>query len=313
MAFVEGFTLLEISQALERRDRAAFARMIGGHELDRIVNRLARACFHQIFVTGLFHGDPHPANIIVEPDGGIAFVDFGIFAELDREMRMRFVSYVERVAFGRLDEAFSHLAGLVKPSEGTDRRGFRRAAIAIMQDWYAASRDPRAHVALRLTAHHQGRMLDAMRRHHVRMPPNQLLFWRALAEVDATAHRLPIAFDLLSAMRAFFLESSMAPEARLVALLTPLLEAPSVPTFRQSLDRASRRLTGIAQGDRRLAVDRRGAHRRRSTQDRGVALVVALLVSVALLAGLHGETLLAAPDTGGPALTGAASAGGHVR
>lgn len=43
--------------------------------------------FHQIVVTGFFHGDPHPGNLHVAGDGRICFLDWGLAGQLTREMR----------------------------------------------------------------------------------------------------------------------------------------------------------------------------------------------------------------------------------
>jgi hypothetical protein len=71
----------------------------------------------------------------------------------------------------------------------------------------------------KLTTRLQGDMLDAMRRHSVRMRSNQILFWRALGVLDATANRLPIHFDLLLTVRTFFLSIRPHPLARVVSSL----------------------------------------------------------------------------------------------
>ena len=44
--------------------------------------------FHQIFRDGFFHGDPHPGNLMVEKDGTINVVDFGIMGRLDVQSRI---------------------------------------------------------------------------------------------------------------------------------------------------------------------------------------------------------------------------------
>ena len=212
MEFVEGYTLLEICQAAESGDSDGFVALLGNVDAVDAVNRLARACFYQIFVTGRFHGDPHPANVIIRRDGAVVFVDFGIFAELDAAMRDQFRAYVRHVAYGQIDEAFRRLAWLVPAGSKTCFRDYRRAASEIMHVWYAASRNPRAGVAERLVAGYQGSMFNIMRHQNIQMPTNQLLFWRALSQVDSIAHRLPIEFDLLEAMREFFRSQNLDAE-----------------------------------------------------------------------------------------------------
>ena len=42
-----------------------------------IASRLIEAFLHQIFDHGVFHADPHPGNILIEPDGTIVLIDLG--------------------------------------------------------------------------------------------------------------------------------------------------------------------------------------------------------------------------------------------
>jgi len=50
---------------------------------DTLVLRASRAFLHMIFRDGFFHCDPHPGNLIVEPDGRLAIIDFGMHERLD--------------------------------------------------------------------------------------------------------------------------------------------------------------------------------------------------------------------------------------
>lgn len=77
MEFVEG----------ERVDApGALARAgVSGREL---ADRLTHNYLKQLLWDGLFHADPHPGNLILQPDGTLVFVDFGMMGRLgpaDRE------------------------------------------------------------------------------------------------------------------------------------------------------------------------------------------------------------------------------------
>ena len=48
-----------------------------GFDREGIASRLIEAFLHQIFDAGVFHADPHPGNILVEPDGTIVLIDLG--------------------------------------------------------------------------------------------------------------------------------------------------------------------------------------------------------------------------------------------
>lgn len=46
-----------------------------------------RCSVDQLMTTGLFHSDPHRGNILKTPDGKLAFIDFGMMADIDEEDR----------------------------------------------------------------------------------------------------------------------------------------------------------------------------------------------------------------------------------
>ncbi|MEM9293566.1 MAG: AarF/UbiB family protein [Acidobacteriota bacterium] len=52
-----------------------------------LASRLARLTMRQVFRTGHFHGDPHPGNLLVEADGSIVYLDFGLTGQLERDRR----------------------------------------------------------------------------------------------------------------------------------------------------------------------------------------------------------------------------------
>ena len=54
---------------------------------DHVMTVASRVFLKQIFEHGFFHGDMHPGNMIVRPDGVLSPVDFGIMGRLDIETR----------------------------------------------------------------------------------------------------------------------------------------------------------------------------------------------------------------------------------
>jgi len=63
------------------------ALIAAGHNLTEVLTKAAAIFFKQVFRDGLFHGDQHPGNMWVDPDGNIVAVDFGIMGRLDRRTR----------------------------------------------------------------------------------------------------------------------------------------------------------------------------------------------------------------------------------
>lgn len=53
-----------------------------GHSLPAVARRIGGLYGAMIFELGFFHGDPHPGNLLVLPDGRIGLLDFGLCKEL---------------------------------------------------------------------------------------------------------------------------------------------------------------------------------------------------------------------------------------
>jgi hypothetical protein len=55
-----------------------------GVDRDLVARRFLRAMIKQVLVEGFFHGDPHPGNIVIDPETGVlTFLDLGLMGELD--------------------------------------------------------------------------------------------------------------------------------------------------------------------------------------------------------------------------------------
>jgi len=58
-----------------------------GHNPLDILKKTSESFFNQVFRDGLFHGDMHPGNLFVLPNGTVAVVDFGIMGRMDKATR----------------------------------------------------------------------------------------------------------------------------------------------------------------------------------------------------------------------------------
>ncbi|MCB9332066.1 MAG: AarF/ABC1/UbiB kinase family protein [Lewinellaceae bacterium] len=58
-------------------------------QIDRrdLAARLVHAYCHMLFKDGFYHADPHPGNILIEPDGTLVLLDFGATSRLSNAMR----------------------------------------------------------------------------------------------------------------------------------------------------------------------------------------------------------------------------------
>jgi ubiquinone biosynthesis protein len=66
----------------------------------RVVEELIHAAVKQVFVDGFFHGDPHPGNVLVDADGRVCLIDFGLTGRLDPAQREDLVTLILAVILG---------------------------------------------------------------------------------------------------------------------------------------------------------------------------------------------------------------------
>lgn len=86
MEFIKGDSAGKVQQDAALRQK---------YDLDKIARYGVDALLHQIFITGFFHADPHPGNIILLPGEQICFIDFGMMgriAEKERRVFLRTLS-----------------------------------------------------------------------------------------------------------------------------------------------------------------------------------------------------------------------------
>ncbi|MFH1340641.1 MAG: AarF/UbiB family protein [Pseudomonadota bacterium] len=93
------------------------------------------AYLHQIFVLGVFHGDPHPGNLFITAEGRICFHDFGLVGFLDSATRRKLAAFTN--AFIRQDADWLLDAAIDLGVFGgkMDRSEFRRGLAEIITDY----------------------------------------------------------------------------------------------------------------------------------------------------------------------------------
>lgn len=61
----------------------------------KLGQHLADAVLKMILIDGFFHGDLHPGNIFVTPEGGVTFIDFGLVGKLNSRRQDEIVGLVQ--------------------------------------------------------------------------------------------------------------------------------------------------------------------------------------------------------------------------
>jgi ubiquinone biosynthesis protein len=128
LEYIEGVQLADLDlEATPLEERRALA------------YRATQAWMQMIFRHGFFHGDPHPANVLVLPDGRIGLVDFGLVGKLTDEDMSRLTRLFIDAATENVDALPRRLGelGVRYPKEREEE--FRSALRDLYYRYYGAS------------------------------------------------------------------------------------------------------------------------------------------------------------------------------
>ena len=154
---------------------------------DVLASRLLQSFLDQVLRDGLYHADPHPGNIFVDPTGRLWFLDFGAVGRLSplvleslQEMAIGF-QLNDPVVLAR---ATSNLAG---GDEGGDSRALEAdIGLVLTEGLGSGSFDPQA----------MSLMLEVMQRHGLEVPGAMTVLSRALLTLEGTLRTIDPSFNI---------------------------------------------------------------------------------------------------------------------
>jgi ubiquinone biosynthesis protein len=170
-----------------------------GFDMEAVGSAYLRVAYDMLFVHGFFHGDLHPGNVLVLPDGRLGLLDFGMVGSLTREMR---------------NNVLSILMGAQRGDYRTIARLFYEIAIKDQRvDYPAMERDSIAVLERNLTSDSMrdiqiGRLVtdlaDGAARHGARVPIGYTMFFKALLTSEGLAKSLLHEQNPIAAAEPYF-------------------------------------------------------------------------------------------------------------
>jgi ubiquinone biosynthesis protein len=96
-------------------------------EVDRklLARRILDESFHELFSDGIFHGDPHPGNVIVLPGNRLGLIDFGLVGRLSKGMQESIIVLVLAIGLRDPDTVARLLYKVGVPDERINLNRFR--------------------------------------------------------------------------------------------------------------------------------------------------------------------------------------------
>ncbi len=162
-----------------------------GFDLQQVAKNVIEASFRQLFEDGLFHGDPHPGNILVLPGDRIALVDFGLVGRLSRAQQEALVTLIVAVALRDPDTVARVLNRIGTPDAHTPVTEFREDIRRILERYLGRKLDEiRTATLLR-------DLLDLAVRHRIRIPKEYAVLAKASITIEGIIRRLYPQLDVL--------------------------------------------------------------------------------------------------------------------
>jgi len=175
------------------------------NNLDRheISERLFILFLEQVLYGGQFHADPHGGNILLEPDGTIVLIDFGMTGTISKSDAQAVLRIAEGIVFSNYDRVLDALEELRFLLPHADRE-ILADTIARLVAAYESNElmQMDSFVAERLLRD----MQDIVRTQPVQLPAEFAFFGRAASIFVGVLHVLDPGIDLLALARPRILE-----------------------------------------------------------------------------------------------------------
>jgi ubiquinone biosynthesis protein len=184
--FIPG-TKLENVQKLEMK----------GHDPSLVAERVVKAMFHQIFIEGFFHGDPHPGNIMALPGEKTVFIDFGSVGRLTSEMKDSLSMFVIALRRQHTDGIIKAIDRMGMIPEDVNINKLNRDVEKLRDKYYDV---PLSHVSLGEAIND---LFTVAYQHQIRIPADLTLLGRALLSIEGMVERMDPELSIIKMAEPF--------------------------------------------------------------------------------------------------------------
>lgn len=160
----------------------------------RLAQNFVDAYLYQFFVMGFFHGDPHPGNLFIRPDGRICFHDFGLVGSLDRATRRNLGAFVQAMINTDSEWLVDTYLDLGVVTGDVHRAELRRGIEAMLKEYAVLPLRDWSFAEAFLEIVRIGRVQN------IRLPHNLLVFMRTSFLMENTVRSLDPDYNLVDGL-----------------------------------------------------------------------------------------------------------------
>ena len=208
---LDGLPLVDIIREL-RADRDACTQRLAasGHDLDEAAANVVWNFLGQVYATGVFHGDLHPANVLLLDGNKIGYVDFGIVGRIPQEVQQSLGDYARSLFGGDSADAVDQLLRWLRPSDEDGRRPPRARRCSRLTEQFLEDLEHPEARRREVLARFQVDLLSTARRHRLSADPLIVLYMKVVLAMDSVTSELAPTLNLQAVHERFFSELIIA-------------------------------------------------------------------------------------------------------
>jgi len=180
MEYIDGIKISEI-QRLEN----------AGYDLKQIAQVGAQSFLEQVLSHGLFHGDPHPGNILVLPENKICFLDLGMIGYLGEDLKLQLANLLLGLYKRDIDLLISVMLTAREQSKEVNIASLKRDLSEFIDDYYQIPLERINSFKL------INEFIVMMKAHHIKFPSDLMLLAKALMTIEGIGRQLDPSFNLV--------------------------------------------------------------------------------------------------------------------
>jgi ubiquinone biosynthesis protein len=162
-----------------------------------LAHAIMEATYRQVFEYGFFHGDPHPGNLLVTPDGTLAYIDFGVVGTLTGAMQDTLIQAFTSMVFRDAETLALTVYRAGATSGRVDLRAFQAELEKKMVQYFGASLDDLANPTTFME------VIEMCTRFRISLPPEFAVLSRAITLVEAEIRELLPGVDIVEEVRPY--------------------------------------------------------------------------------------------------------------
>ncbi len=164
---------------------------------EQVTMRYFMTILHQALICGFFHADPHPANIFVQKNGTLVFLDCGIMGELSVEDRHVVTRFILSVPEKNPEKSLGCILALARDVNNADLVSFKEETLPILREVYSNS------IGQKSIGKAVYQIISKGARYDVHFDPSHVLMAKAIYQAEGLGLKLNPKFKVADGMKLF--------------------------------------------------------------------------------------------------------------